>query len=284
MPNFALSQFGPGGVILRARGMNTLAVEEIRARVPSVFAEHAHDSRSARYAYIPTVALLDGMATAGFSPVEVRQGGTRHEEKRGFTKHMIRFRQLGNLPSAVGDAFPEIALLNSHDGTSSYQILSAWVRLACLNGMVVNEAEGPSIRVPHRGNVDDVIEASFHVLESFPRQAEKIGEMQRLALTGPEQVAFATAASHLRFSEAQQVQPESLLSPQRREDAGNSLWTTFSRIQEHVIRGGVRTVHRNGQGKASLRRARPINSITEDVHLNQALWSLTEEMRKIKAA
>lgn len=42
-------------------------------------------------------------------------------------------------------------LLNSHDGTSSYQMLAGVLRFACQNGMVAGE-NVIDIRVPHKGD------------------------------------------------------------------------------------------------------------------------------------
>ena len=47
-----------GGAIA-ARGTEPLMDEAIAARVPSVFAVEAHESRSERYAYIPTGTVLE---------------------------------------------------------------------------------------------------------------------------------------------------------------------------------------------------------------------------------
>jgi hypothetical protein len=64
----------------------------------------------------------------------------------------------------------------------------------------------------------------------------------------------------------------------RPEDLGNSLWTTFQRVQENVIQGGQ--PGRTAQGRRM--RTRPVASIDRGVSLNRALWMLAEEMRKLK--
>ena len=282
--SFHMARFGHNGVVLSARGTELLTPEAIRYHVPSVFAEEKHSSRSDKYTYIPTYALLESMAKEGFLPSEVRQGGSKDEEKRGFTKHLIRFRQAGQESMMVGDAYPEIILVNSHDGTSSYQLMAGWFRMVCSNGLIVAECAGPAIKVPHRGNVDDVIEASYEVVAEFPRQAEQIAEMKTLQLTGPEQEAYATAATTLRFDEDTQVSTLSVLRVRRVEDRDPSLWTTFNRVQENLVRGGVRTEQVNEHGHLSRRRAREVNGISDNVKLNQALWTLTERMRELKTA
>jgi len=279
--SFRTSHFGQSGIVLRARGTELLSPEAIRQHAPSVFAEDKHASRSEKYTFIPTFDLFEQMAKEGFLPAEVRQGGSKDEGKLAYTKHLIRFRQRGAVPMVGGDCFPELILINSHDGTSSYQLMSGWFRLVCSNGLVVSETAGPSIKVSHRGNVDDVIEASYKVVQEFPEQAEHIQDMRHVQLTGPEQQAFATAAASLRF-EAGQVAPASILIPRRREDADTSLWSTFNRAQENLVRGGIRTERIGPHGRRQRRRAREVNGISDNVRLNQALWMLAEEMRKIK--
>lgn len=272
--------FGQGGVILRARATDTLTLDMIREKIPSVFAEHAHESRSVKYSYIPTYQLLERMMKEGFCPVEVRQGGSKNEEKRAFTKHMIRFRHASVTP-IVGDTFLENIVINAHDGTSCWETMGGPFRLVCSNGMVVSAGETSSFKVPHRGNVDDVIEASFEVVKDFPRQQAFIEESNTLQLTGPEQEAFASAALSLRFDESQ-VSPAQILAPRRSADNGNDLWRTLNRVQENVLTGGVRTLGHDQHGRITQRRSRAVNSIADNVRLNQALWALAESMKQLK--
>ncbi|MFB4358913.1 DUF932 domain-containing protein [Pantoea sp. BR_17] len=54
----------------------------------------------------------------------------------------------------------KIILLNSHDGSSSYQMIPGQFRSVCSNGMVCGEVYG-EIRVPHKGDiVSQVVEYS----------------------------------------------------------------------------------------------------------------------------
>jgi uncharacterized protein DUF932 len=39
-----------------------------------------------------------------------------------------------------------LILLNSHDGTSSYQLMSGVFRIVCRNGLIVSEGEAQMIR------------------------------------------------------------------------------------------------------------------------------------------
>nr|QTX14453.1 UPF0380 proteins YafZ and homologs [Klebsiella pneumoniae] len=74
------------------------------------------------------------------------QSRVRDEDKRGHTKHMVRLRREG---TNKGTEVPEIILLNSHDGSSSYQMIPGMFRFVCTNGLVCGTSFG-EIRVPHK--------------------------------------------------------------------------------------------------------------------------------------
>lgn len=98
------------------RSPNPLSNEEIRAVAPSIFASEKHDSRSARYTYIPTIEVLEGLRREGFQPFMACQARCRDEGKRKHTKHMLRLRRADQI--IIGEA-NEIILLNSHDVCAS---------------------------------------------------------------------------------------------------------------------------------------------------------------------
>ena len=119
------SRFASRSPVLRSD--SPLSDDQIHRVAPSIFAEAPHESRSQRYAYIPTATVLTELRKEGYQPFMVTQTRTRHEDRRDYTKHMIRRRHASQM-SARGEA-NEIILLNSHDGTSSYQMLAGMFRL-----------------------------------------------------------------------------------------------------------------------------------------------------------
>jgi hypothetical protein len=266
------------------RADQPLNEDQMRSAAPSIFAEGKHASRSERYTYIPTIDVLRGLRNEGFEPFMVAQGASRIEGKAEFTKHMIRMRHAGQVQTRP--EANEIILINSHDGASSYQMLAGMFRFVCCNGLVVGKVV-EDIRIPHKGNVQgEVIEGAFRVLDEFEAAQESAEGMKALTLEPEEQGAFATAALALRFGERSEDQPpppitaEQLVEARRPEDLGRSLWTTFQRVQENVMRGGQ--IGRSAQGRRL--HTRPVGSIDRGVSLNRALWVLAEEMRKIRAA
>ena len=267
-----------------------LTDDEIRTVAPSVFADDKHDSRSARYAYIATAELLQGLRREGFEVFSARQAITRDETRQGHAKHLLRLRhasQIGQV-APVGDSVPEILLLNSHDGSSSYQMMGGVFRFICANGMVVPDGACQTIKVPHTGRIAERVTAgAFEVLDGLTRVIDHRDSMRAVTLAEPEQRAFAHAAALLRFDpaegEALPVTPEQVNRARRMDDRAPDLWTTFNRVQENVIRGGMRGQSVDANGRRQVRAVRAVTGIDQDVKLNRALWTLAEEMRKLKA-
>ncbi len=102
------SRFGYTNQIRRDR---PLTHEELMHYVPSIFGEDRHTSRSKRYAYIPTITVLESLQREGFQPFFACQTRVRDPGRRGYTKHMLRLRRAGEIN---GEHVPEIILLNSH--------------------------------------------------------------------------------------------------------------------------------------------------------------------------
>lgn len=261
------------------RSSHALQDEEIARVAPSIFAAEAHDSRSQRYTYIPTIEVLRGLRREGFEPFMVCQTRVRNDDKREHTKHMIRLRHADQINGSEAN---EIILLNSHDGTSSYQMLAGMFRFVCQNGMVCGETLN-DIRVPHKGDVvGQVIEGAFTVLDSFERADEQREGMKALRLNDGEQSAFARAALALKYDDETPapISEAQLLTARRFEDRNGDLWTTFNRVQENLTKGGL--VGRARTGRAT--RTRPVNGIDQNVKLNRALWVLADELRRLRAA
>ena len=85
-----------------------LTEEQLRRVVPSIFADGAYASRSARYTYIPTIDIL---RDHGFEPYTAAQTRVRDDSHRDYTKHLLRLRHRVHRD---GDTANEVILLNSH--------------------------------------------------------------------------------------------------------------------------------------------------------------------------
>ncbi len=141
------SRFASRSPVLRSD--TPLSDDQIRAVVPSIYADAPHGSRSERYSYIPTAAVLTELRKEGFQPFMVTQTCVRNEDRREHTKHMIRLRHANQVNDSIAN---EIILLNSHDGSSSYQMLAGAFRFVCSNGLVCGDTVA-DVRIPHKGDV-----------------------------------------------------------------------------------------------------------------------------------
>jgi hypothetical protein len=165
-----------------------------------VFGSDKHESRSDRYTYIPTITILESLQREGFEPFFACQTKVRDQSKREHTKHMLRLRRAGQL---TGHQVPEIILLNSHDGSSSYQMLPGLFRGVCTNGLVCGQSFG-EVRVPHKGNVvEKVIEGAYEVLGYLTGWRRSAMQCSRWRCQ-PARHALANAALKYRFGEDHQ--------------------------------------------------------------------------------
>jgi len=268
-----------GGVY---RSNSPLGDDQMMRVAPSIFAENAHVSRSARYTYIPTIDVINGLRREGFEPFMVAQGSSRVEGKAEFTKHMIRMRHRSDIATTEAN---EVILVNSHDGTSSYQLISGMIRFACNNGLVCGE-NIQDFRVPHKGDiVHDVIEHAYQTLDGFGLIREVTEEMKAVTLDDAQAERFAQAALMLRYEpttgeDGQVVEApifaHQLLRARRAEDADRSVWTTFNRVQENAVRGGL-----PGRSASNRRiQTREVTGIDQSIKLNRQLWTLAEFVAK----
>lgn len=272
------SRFASRSPVLRSD--SPLSDDQIHRVAPSIFAEAPHESRSQRYAYIPTATVLTELRKEGFQPFMVTQTRTRHEDRRDYTKHMIRLRHASQI-NARGEA-NEIILLNSHDGTSSYQMLAGMFRFVCSNGLVCGDTVA-DVRVPHKGDVaGQVIEGAYQVLHGFDRALESRESMQAIMLDEGEAEVFARAALSLKYDDPDKPAPiteSQILMPRRFDDRRPDLWMTFNRVQENLTKGGLSGRSANGRRQ----QTRPVQGIDSDIRLNRALWLLADGLRQLRA-
>jgi hypothetical protein len=271
------SRFASGSPSLRSRF--PIPDDVIRTVAPSIFADAAHDSRSDRYSYIPTSAVLSELRGEGFQPFMVCQTRVRRDDHREFTKHMIRLRHESQIDAGEAN---EIILLNSHDGTSSYQMLAGMFRFVCQNGLVCGDTVA-DVRVPHKGNVaEQVIEGAYAVLQGFGQAQASRDAMQAITLDDGEAEVFARAALTLKYDDPTRPAPiteAQVLAPRRAADASADLWSVLNRTQENLIKGGLSGRATNGRRH----QTRAVQGIDQNVRLNRALWLLADGLRQLKA-
>lgn len=259
-----------------------LSDDQLHRVVPSIFAAEAHGSRSDKYVYVPTIDIVQGLRREGWEPFFAVQAQPRDGSRTGHAKHMLRMRRPEHITETEA---AEVIIVNSHDGTTSYQMFAGLVRFVCTNSMIAG-TQFEEVRVHHKGQIQDqIIEGAYTIAQDFPRLIDASREMAAVTLTAPEQRVFAQAALVARYNEdTAPVTPEQVLRRRRTADVGPDLWTTFNAVQENIIRGGLYGRRQGEDGRIIRRTTRPINGIDQNVTVNRALWTLAEGMRQLKSA
>lgn len=266
--------------MVRNRDHSPLDRELLRRVVPSAFAPCGDARLSSRYSFLPTDALLDRMASGGFQPVAAQEQRSRRPGGLPTRKHLLRFAQSDALSSHTGDERVEVCLINSHDGSSSYRLMAGVFRFVCANGLVVGAMlDGFSVRHCH-ADAGEVLAASLKLADSVPLIRESIRAMQGQVLSLTRQLEFAEQAALLRFGleGCPGLEPARLLQARRyadvdaRADGVCSLWQVFNRVQECLVKGGLRLPPLDRFG--SRRSLRAVSGIDGNTRLNRSLWDL----------
>lgn len=262
--------------------LQPLSNNELYAHAPSIFADEPAESVSTRYAFVPTHTILNTFREAGYYPIMASESNIRNEENRGYQKHIIQFRSLDNIlrPSA-SEEYADIVLTNSHNRTSSFKVDLAYWRLVCSNMLIVPSHSFVSTSIIHSGFQEKKISTAIEEVVSYmPAMEQEIEIFKQVHLSKIEQRSLAMAATDIRFdTQKHHIDPEALLTVHRDADRDSLLWTVFNRIQEAVIRGGVK-----GRNMESGRNftSKPINAIDENFRINKELWATAKTMAQLK--
>jgi hypothetical protein len=252
------------------------------SRFATISAETPATTVSSKYGFIPTTAPLAILADFGWFPVAAQEATTRVEAKQGFQRHMVRLaHEKFNREMSVGGTIPQLILTNDHSGGAAFEFLVGLFEKICANQLCVSRGDAGRIKVNHRGYADTLVEDSIKgIMADLPLVLDSVDRFKALPLTRPQEEAYAAAAIELRWDgDSFAVEPAEVLKRRHYEQKAPTLWNTYNAVQEAVIRGGVRQKNANGNRT----RSRAVKSITEDVRLNRALWTLTEKMSAIVA-
>ena len=264
------SRFGTNRHAIRSNTASPLTDEQLRLAIPSLFAAEKHESRSERFTYVPTIDVLTKLRAEGFEPFSACQTRSRDDGQLAFTKHMLRLRRVDFSQSR--DEVPEVIVLNSHNGSSSYQMMAGIFRFVCANGLISADESTQEIRVRHKGDiVGEVIEGAYRVVQDFETVQVSIEKMKAVKLLPEELHMFASSALALRWPNgAAPIDTVRVSQARRPSDTGMDLWTTFNRVQENLLRGGQVGARVNGRSA----RTRAVSGIGQNVALNRGLWML----------
>jgi hypothetical protein len=244
--------------------------ELIRKYAPAAFATAPEEGRvSDRYTFLPTTEILSILQDEGWTAWKAQQVSARKWSK-DHAKHIIRLRHedMDMEKFGAGDSFPEMLLINAHNGLGGYTLQGGIFRMICSNGMVISEQDFGRIHIRHIGfEAKQVQDASRQLITQSSEIADKIGSWQGTELSERSRKDFFADAAKLRWDSPHESILKNLSTPRREADTGTDLWRTFNVAQENLLRGGFRNEGTN-------RMVRSISNIQKDVNLNQQLWEL----------
>lgn len=111
---------------------------------------------SNRYQHFNTLELVETLKDKGWVPFTLSATNTRVTERKGYQKHLIRFRHRDFLNTERSEV-PELIIVNSHDGSCSYEVMSGLFRFACSNGLIVADELFQRYKIRHVKNTNEVI-------------------------------------------------------------------------------------------------------------------------------
>jgi ParB/RepB/Spo0J family partition protein len=171
----------------------------------------------------------------------------------------------------------EIILLNSHDGTSSYQMLAGMFRFVCSNGLVCGDTVA-DVRVPHKGDVaGHVIEGAYQVLSGFERVQESRDPCRPSRWT-PGNRKCSPAPRWPSSTTTQQARAHHGIANPDAAPLRRPPPRPVERVQPHAgepDQGRIAWPRANGRRQ----QTRPVQGIDSDIRLNRALWLLADGMR-----
>jgi hypothetical protein len=165
-----------------------LSNDQLLKVAPSIFSEEPAPGASSRYQFVRTADVIDTMRTEGWEVVQASQSKTLSADKKPYAKHLVRLVHRDYLEGKlqVGDYIPEVAMTNSHNRTSAYEMMAALKVLACLNGMMIPSTQYGRIRVLHNDPrmMDHIIDGTDLIREVHANHAlPRIEKMRAIELT-----------------------------------------------------------------------------------------------------
>lgn len=200
------------------------------------------------YAFASTESIIEQLGKQGWYPSSQSAAKVRKQERLGFQRHIVRFQNdaFPAIPglSALNNSRPEIVALAAHDGTTALRMLLGFIRMVCLNGNIAGVGLR-SFKAFHTGNlVDKIPEGVAHMTAGLPDLFSAVQKLQQLRFT-PEakaELVDTLARERLKAVKLVSYDADSVEVVRRSEDRSEDAFTVFNRVQESLIRGGIKYV------------------------------------------
>lgn len=252
-----------------------LTQDELQAMAPSIFTDHAADRTSGVYRYTSTYDIVQDLIKFGWSPVRAIERRVKKSSNAGFQKHTVYFRNpnfiVYNDQKEI-EGYPEICLINSHDGLNAFRFSLALFRVACSNGLVFQADDLGCNRIVHKGfNFEELESVIKRTVERIPDLIDRIESMKAYEMSEQDIHNFITQAVVIRERYSQgvviRVDAKEVALPLREQDKANNLWVVYNRIQEKLLKGGIKNLDNN-------RKLKQVQYLDKILWINKDLWDL----------
>lgn len=259
-------------------------IELLKFNAPAALATTPDSRVKPTYSFLSTRQVVEALSQDGWGIADADQTRSRFPSRATSAKHRVILADRDVLSRGFGvfTESPRIILSNSHDGGAKFWMQAGLFRTACLNNLFISEGLVQAIGIRHsRRTTEEVIAAARTFRAEADRIAEHVAGFKALELSPAAAVQFAKQAIELRHSgdPSVVVAMDDVLRPQRAQDVGNSLWKTFNRVQEWLVRGGYPLYQRTTTGWSD-RPAKPIKALDKSAKLNTGLWDLAEQFSR----
>jgi hypothetical protein len=257
--------------------MTVMTQEQIMKAAPQAYASTPKPGVSQKYTFLPTSRIIEDMDKLGWKVSQAKASRYRNASLAEYGNHVIRFFHpdiyLRNADGGV-EAYINVVVMNNHTGRGSFRFEIGIFRLVCSNGLVIKDKDFGSFQLRHSGYSFEQLQGTMQTaIDRLPDLVGRINVLSQRIMTKEEQFEFAQKAFQLRSTPERLLSQEDLqemLAPRRKEDAGDSLWHVFNRVQEGVMKGGFMAVGSKGK----LRKVKGIRNIQKDLQMNQELWEM----------
>lgn len=246
------------------------------------------DKTTSSYSFIPTTKVIEQLADSGWHVVAGNQTKVKDPMREGYQRHYLKLEnpELNTLLPTIGK--PQMLLKNSHEGSSSFQLLSAFKIFVCSNGAVSHSGDIGDVRVLHKGFSEELFQKAIQdFLIRIPKMVTQVEEWQSISLDKTDQLKLAQDFIEMRFDPITDsfghstgnypIAAEHALHNRRWGEKSTNLWTAFNNIQENLLEKGLPNAgRRNANGRKIPIRA--VKSLDANVRLNKQLWELTAAM------
>ena len=252
--------------------MTTLTLEEATNLVPAIGAQSPSEKVSERYQFVSTRDILSRVQKDGWMITNATS-----QNRSPYAQHRVTLVHENDLATTNSDdeGIPRIEMFNSHNLSKRLMFAIGFFRFVCSNGLIVASGPAETIRIKHRFSGDrlsEIMEQVSQISGKFPAIKDTIEDFKAREMSHDEQATFAQYAIKGRFNYRPEMPKrfrdmgrtvEKLLQVRRPEDAGDSVWSVYNRVQENLVSGI--------QGFS-----RPIRGYSDSVRVNQLLWKGAE--------